>query len=478
MVLAQDLRDAILQAALQGKLTEQLNSDTSVEITLSNIQENKKTICSNKKSENIIYNEVPIFDIPNSWRWVYLENITQYVTDGKHGDCRDELNSGYYFISAKDIYDGKIHYENARQIIYQDFEEVDRRTFLEKNCILVPNTGASIGRTALVEDIPETRKTTFQKSIAIIKCFDSIYSIQYLRYVVQYMVNKFKGDNTGTAMVNLLLGDMRKFPVPFPPIEEQQRIVDKVEELMEKIDEYEKVEKQLLALNKAFPGDMKSSILQAAMQGKLTERLDSDSSVESIIEYIKEHHNTKIKEVENKTNYEFPENWKCVKLVDTTSIYTGNSISENIKNVKYKGLEEGYDYIGTKDVGFDHIISYENGVKIPYDEPKFKYAEKDATLLCIEGGSAGKKIAILDRKVCFGNKLCAFHPIGINKKYLYYYLQSPIFLSSFMDKISGIIGGVSISKIKQVIIPLPSIEEQQRIVEKIEQFLPLCAELN
>lgn len=113
-------------------------------------------------------------------------------------------------------------------------------------------------------------------------------------------------------------------------------------------------------------------------------------------------------------------------------------------------------------------------MKIPFNEPGFKYADKDATLLCIEGGSAGRKIAILDEKVCFGNKLCAFHPIGIDKKFLYYYLQSPVFLSTFRDNISGIIGGVSIGKIKKLYIPVPSIEEQRRIVERLEMLLPLC----
>ena len=76
-------------------------------------------------------------------------------------------------------------------------------------------------------------------------------------------------------------------------------------------------------------------------------------------------------------------------------------------------MKDGYDYIGTKDVGFDQKIDYNNGVRIPFDEPKFKYAEAGTPLLCIEGGSAGRKIGLLDRKVCFGNKLCAFTPLTL-----------------------------------------------------------------
>ena len=95
------------------------------------------------------------------------------------------------------------------------------------------------------------------------------------------------------------------------------------------------------------------------------------------------------------------------------------------------GLDSGYNYIGTKDVGFDHSINYTNGVKIPYNQGNFRIAHINTPLLCIEGGSAGRKIGVLTEDVCFGNKLCAFEPIGINPKYLYYYLHNPIFTQIF-----------------------------------------------
>ena len=106
-----------------------------------------------------------------------------------------------------------------------------------------------------------------------------------------------------------------------------------------------------------------------------------------------------------------------------------------------------------------------------------RYAKRDSILLCIEGGSAGKKIAITEQTVCFGNKLCAFYPYEILPLYLFYYLQSPLFLSAFSDNISGIIGGVSISKIKQMYIPVPSIQEQKRIVDELEKIFGFCNQL-
>ena len=97
-----------------------------------------------------------------------LAQLTLNITDGKHGDCVNESGSGYYFISCKDIANGNINYENARQITKKDFLETHKRTVLEPNDILVTNSG-TIGRMAFVKDIPLTYRTTFQKSVAIVK---------------------------------------------------------------------------------------------------------------------------------------------------------------------------------------------------------------------------------------------------------------------------------------------------------------------
>ena len=158
------------------------------------------------------------------------------------------------------------------------------------------------------------------------------------------------------------------------------------------------------------------------------------------------------------------------------NIYTGNSINETEKQRKYVGLPDGYNYITTKDVSFEHSINYENGVKIPFCENNFRIAYKHTPLLCIEGGSAGRKIAILEQDVCFGNKLCAFQSLGVNPKYLYYYLQNPLFIQIFKSKTTGIIGGVSVNTLKTLIFALPPLSEQARIVEEIERFEPLLVE--
>ena len=179
---------------------------------------------------------------------------------------------------------------------------------------------------------------------------------------------------------------------------------------------------------------------------------------------------SKTKDITDEIPFEIPDSWEFIRLKNLSDAYTGNSISENIKASKYTNLKEGYNYIGTKDVGFNHVITYENGVKIPFNDASFRYAYKNAILLCIEGGSAGRKVGILSEKVCFGNKLCAFHTFVIPENFLYYLIQSDYFFDLFRENVSGLIGGVSVNKIKELIIPLPPLSEQKRIVSEIESI--------
>ena len=155
---------------------------------------------------------------------VKLEEVTLSITDGKHGDCEPDDGSGYYFISCKDVRDGLIDYSNARQITVDSFSEAHKRTRLEPNDILLTNSG-TIGRMALVKDIPETRRTTFQKSVAIIKPDTKKVDPSYLYYNLQSCVTDFVNQSNGSAQKNLLLGTMRNFVLEIPEdIPAQKRI--------------------------------------------------------------------------------------------------------------------------------------------------------------------------------------------------------------------------------------------------------------
>ena len=208
---------------------------------------------------------------------VKLKDITISITDGKHGDCKRQDNSGYYFVSCKDVFDGLIHYDNARQITEDDFLDSDKRTKLSPNDILVTNSG-TIGRMALVKDVPETRRTTFQKSVAIVKPnTDKVLPI-YLYYLLQSKVYDFVNSSNGAAQKNLLLSTMREFDLE---IEDDVNIQHRIATILSRYDSLiENYQKQIKLLEEAaqrlykewfvdlhFPGHENTKIVDGVPEG-------------------------------------------------------------------------------------------------------------------------------------------------------------------------------------------------------------------
>ena len=152
-----------------------------------------------------------------------LQYICLLVTDGKHGDCQNEEASGFYFISCKDVRNGWIDYSGARQITEKDYLDTHKRTKLEPNDILITNSG-TIGRMVLVPDAPETSKTTFQKSVAIIKPNPQKVVPQWLFYSLLANRETLIAWAGGTAQKNLLLRDLRAFDMRIPTFQTQHKI--------------------------------------------------------------------------------------------------------------------------------------------------------------------------------------------------------------------------------------------------------------
>lgn len=208
---------------------------------------------------------------------VKLKDISLNITDGKHGDCESAENSGFYFISCKDIHDGKIYYNEARQITEQAYLDTHKRTLLEPNDILITNSG-TIGRIALVKDISETYRTTFQKSVAIIKPNPKIVRPPYLYYCLINCVNQFINESNGSAQKNLLLGTMREFQLNIEDnFERQNKIADYLQAYDDLI---ENNQKQIKLLEEAaqrlykewfvdlrFPGYEKVKVVDGVPEG-------------------------------------------------------------------------------------------------------------------------------------------------------------------------------------------------------------------
>ena len=277
-------------------------------------------------------------------RTAKLKDITLTITDGKHGDCKNHDGSGYYFISCKDVYDETIHYENARQIAEDDFRDADRRTNLAAYDILITNSG-TIGRMALVKDIPETRKTTFQKSVAIVRADTSQVVPNYLYYLLKSKVHDFINSSNGSAQKNLLLSTMRDFDISFvDSFETQHRIASILSRYDSLIENYQK---QIKLLEEAAQRLYKEWFVDLHFPG---------------------HENTKIVDG-------VPEGWEKKKLVDMVDVQYGyafdgkmfNSNSEGMPILRIRNIPDGITSDYTTEEAQDCYIVHNGDIVIGMD---------------------------------------------------------------------------------------------------------------
>ena len=219
------------------------------------------------------------------------------------------------------------------------------------------------------------------------------------------------------------------------------------------------------------PGGMSSFralVFNLAVSGRLVEQIDlAPSAVDSVPENLKK-----------SFSHADLVDWLLLPLTECVEIYNGNSTSATEKNRLAK-VVDGRPLVATKDVGYGfQPISLDTGLNVPLVDTQYKIAPANAVLICLEGGSAGKKMGLLSQEVCFGNKLFAnVCKPWIDSKYLLICLLSSNFSSQFQMQLSGIIGGISKAKYEQIKIPLPPLSEQKRIVAKVDELMALCDQL-
>lgn len=498
----QSLKNKILMLAIQGKLVPQNENDEPASVLLQKIQQEKQLIQEKKlkkeKSGSIIYKKdnqyfekigdveknitenIP-FEIPESWQWVRLTSISKKIFAG--GDkpklfSKNMTNECQIPIYANGITNNGLYgYTNVA-------------TVSEKSITI--SARGTIGFSIIREKpfVPIVRLLVIQPSYYI--------NFEYLNLVFTALFEQGLGSSINQLTVPMIT---TKF-IPLPPLAEQKRIVKKIQELFALIDVIEKNKKELRELKTA----LKNKMLSLAIQGKLVPQTKTDEPASVLLQKIREEKAKRIKEKKIKNNkqesiiykkdnqyyekigdseknitkeipFKIPNTWQWVRLEDIAQIYTGNSISDNDKVKKYHNKNIGYNFIATKDVSFNNTINYQTDIIIPYNEPNFKTCDNGAVLLCIEGGSAGKKVALVKKKICFGNKLCSFTLYQSSAEYLFYLLQSEYFKSIFINNITGLIGGVTGSKIAKFLFPLPPLAEQKRITQKLEQIFTLCEKL-
>ena len=378
------------------------------------------------------------------WNIDSLYNITDLVTDGKHGDCQNENNSGYYFISSKDVYNNKINYEDSRQITEKDFRDTHRRTRLASGDIVLTNSG-TIGRMALVKNNVETQRTTFQKSVAIIKPKHKIINNHFLYYYLQSTRKYLEELAGGTAQKNLLLGDMRKIKIPQPLLPIQRKIA---------------------AILSAYDDLIENNNRRIAILEKMAEELYREWFVRFRFPGHEE-----VKIVKG-----VPEGWEVKRIGD---IVSDNNL-ETGKRPKGGAQEEGVPSIGAENV--ISIAKYNYSKEKYVNEDFFNNMKqgilKDKDILFYKDGAEIGRVSLFQdgfphSKCCVNEHVFLIHTDNSNYQYyLYFYLSTPS-LFEYVQIINKNAAqpGINKSELKSIPVIKPNSEVIEKFNTKVESLI-------
>lgn len=475
--ICDDLRAAILQAAMQGKLTRQLPEDGDTEELLAEIESKSKT--TNKKIKSISSKE-ELFEIPNNWKWGRFGKIVDF----NMGKTPPRAEASYWgndisWVSIADMPENDVLLETKEKISSKAFKD----RFNSKICpkgTLIMSFKLTVGRCSIL-GIDAVHNEAI---ISINPIVDSGFTFRdYLVRVLPFLSNygetkdAIKGRTLNRDSLNNLL-------IPVPPLAEQKRIVEKVDELMTCAASLEQSADALASLKKAFPNDIKASLLQAAMQGKLTKQLPEDSNAEDLLEKIKAEKEKLIAEgkikkqkpltpiTDDEIPFNIPDSWKWSKLGEMVTVLGGKRIPAGKKLTKNN---TGHIYIRVSDMK-DNTVSTNDLQYVPEDiYPGISryIINKDDVYITVAGtiGRMGKIPPELDGanltenadRLVFG---C------IDQDWLIWCLNSPIAQNQIHDATTQVgQPKLAIKRIEELLIPLPPLAEQERIVERLENLM-------
>lgn len=497
----EQLRASILQYAIQGKLVEQRPEEGTGEELYQQIQAEKQRLIQEKKIKKekplaeISEDEIP-FDIPESWKWVRWGEVINIVS-ARRVHQSDWKSEGIPFYRAREIVklaeNGFV--DNELFISEELFEELSKSGVPHSGDLMVTAVG-TLGKTYIVR--PEDH---FYYKDASVICFENFGHIlpEYLKYLMasELMRKQIKSNSGGTTVSTLTMVRMAEYILPFPPLAEQKRIVAKIEELLPLVDRYAVSYGKLEQFNAKFPEDMKKSILQYAIQGKLVEQRTEEGTGEELYQQIQVYKKNLIKDGRLKKTralepiseaaipFDFPQPWK-VCYIDDIAFVTKLAGFEYTKYIADNLVADGIPLFKGKNVQNGKLVlSFESYIpkSISDELPRSQIAKK--CLLTPYVGTIGN-IAIFDGsfKAHLGSNVGKIELLNsdiqtfVLEEYVLWYLKSTYgYAELTKHKKATAQESISIDAIRNVIIAIPPLEEQYRIVAKIEELLPLCDRL-
>lgn len=487
----EQLKSSILQYAIQGKLVEQRAEEGTGGELYQQIQAEKQRLVKEGKIKKekplaeISEDEIP-FDIPESWKWVRIPEIgtsSLGKTLNKSIDAGKEVN---YLCSINVYWEGI----SLDQVKTAKFSAVDMEKYLLQRGDLLVCEGGDVGRSAVWDSDTEMY---YQNALHCVRFFGGT-NPYFFRYCFElYKWNKIlENASKGMTIKHLVQGSLHSILFPLPPLSEQKRIVAKIEELLPLVDRYAASYEKLEQFNTKFPEDMKKSILQYAIQGKLVEQRPEEGTGEELYQQIQAEKQRLIQEkkikkekplpeiAENEIPFDIPESWKWVRF---------SEIMNAMSTGPFGSMLHKTDYI-KKGIPLVNPANMVNGKIVPSD----KMMVSEETLRRLSSYILHARMIVLGRRGEMGRCavvtenedgwLCGTGSFFMEPSVsLYVYYVASLFSSPYVKfYLGGESVGTTMSNLNHAIlskmpIPLPPLAEQKRIVAKIEELLPLCERL-
>ena len=494
---AQQLKNAILQLAIQGKLVPQDPNDEPASVLLEKIQAEKEKLIaegkikkSKKTSDKLPYTQDDFpFEIPESWVWVTLGEYLD-VRDGTH-DTPKYVASGIPLVTSKNLNNGKLDCSNIKYISEADHSQISLRSKVDVGDILFAMIG-SIGNPVLIK---ETCNFSI-KNIGLFKKYIIETNMEYIYYILLELQDDMRKKASGGVQSFVSLSFLRNYLIPLPPLNEQKRIVAKLEEILPFIDEYDKKEQKLTALHQQFPEQLKKSILQSAIQGKLVKQDPNDEPASELVKRIQAEKERLISEkkikkpkvkseivvrdnlpfeivngvercIADEVPFEIPESWVWARLGNVSALNGGFAFkSQNFSNVGSLVVRisdfNNNGFLFKNPVRHNYALSLTNYVINKYD-----------ILIAMTGGTVGKSYFVTEMPeeiLLLNQRVAAIRAIEVLPAYANIFINS----GYIKDKINSIKNStndnISMEDINNFFIPIPPLNEQKRIVQKIEEL--------
>ena len=484
---AQDLKKSILQYAMQGKLVPQDPNDEPASELLKRIKAEKEQLIKDGKIKKekplppITQDEIP-HDLPQGWEWVRLGNIGDWGSGSTPNKSRYAyyLNGNINWLKTGDLNDGYIT-EIPQKITELALKETSVK-IKPIGSLLIAMYGATIGKLGILK-IPATTNQACCACVA----FSGI-EIKYLFYYLLAERDNLKKRGAGAAQPNISREKIIAYLFPLPPLSEQKRIVEKLEEILSLVEEYGKNEEILSEMNQKLPKQIRQSILQYAVQGKLVEQNPQDEPASELLKRIKAEKEKLIKEgkikkekplppiTQDEIPYELPQGWVWVRLANIINYNIGRTPPR--KESIY--WNNDYNWVSIADmIDGQYITTTKEKVSQYAFDNSFKgHIVPKETLIMSFKLTVGK-VSILGINSFHNEAIISIYPIIDNNNSMRNYLFRFLPLISQNGNTKTAIKGNTLNteSINNLLVPLPPLAEQKRIVAKVEELMNLVNKL-